>query len=146
MKIISLAFLNNENIPDKYTCDGENINPPLQINEIPKAAQSLVLIVDDPDSPTGVWTHWLVWNIPATIKNIPENSLPNGSVEGLTTFGETGYGGPCPGRGEHHYHFKIFALDTILNLLPTANETELAEAMKGHTLDKAELVGLYKRK
>lgn len=146
MQITSTAFLDNQNIPDKYTCDGANINPSLLINGVPEAAKSLVLLVDDPDSPSGTWVHWLVWNISPDIKEIEENSVPLGAVEGVTTFGNTGYGGPCPGSGKHHYCFKIFALDTMLDLTATSTVTDLEFAMEGHVLDKTQLVGLYQRK
>lgn len=146
MKIISRKFQNNENIPAKHTCDGENINPSLEVLEVPENAKSLVLIVDDPDATRGyTWLHWTVWNILPDTKEIAENSVPTGAVEGKTDFGKSGWGGPCPPTGRHRYFFKLFALDAILDLPQGASLDELQKAMEGHILDKAELVGLYSR-
>ena len=145
MKISSSAFKNNQKIPSQYTCDGANINPPLTISDLPQNAQSLVLIMDDPDAPSGDWVHWLVWNINPQTKEIKENSVPPESTEGLTSFGNAGYGGPCPPSGEHRYFFKIYALDTKLDLMPEADKRELFQAMDGHVLASAELIGLYSR-
>lgn len=143
MKIFSSAFKNNERIPAKYTCDGENINPPLSVSDAPKDAKSLVLIVDDPDAPRGVWTHWTVWNIDPNIAEIAADSTPPNTIEGITSFGKPGYGGPCPPSGTHRYFFKIYALDTRIDLLPFGKVNELEKAMKGHLLDSAEIIGLY---
>ncbi len=151
MQITSTAFNNNTNIPSKYTCDGANINPPLSFSEIPAKAKSLALISDDPDAPMGTWVHWTIWNIDTTTKEIPENSVPTGSVQGTTSFGETKYGGPCPPRpgptrsGVHHYHFKLYALDTRLFLAVSNKSVDLEKAMKKHILTQAELIGLYAR-
>ncbi len=145
MKISSPAFEANQTIPSKYTCDGENINPPLQIYDVPAGAKSLVLISDDPDAPMGTWVHWTVWNILPETKEIGENSAPVGAVEGMTSFGNNGYGGPCPPSGTHRYFFKLYALDTILDLPQFAKAADVEKAMVGHILDKAELIGLYKR-
>ena len=147
MKIESPAFANNEAIPIKYTCDGENINPPLKIENVPSSTKSLVLIVDDPDAPGRTFLHWLLWNIPPQTKNIPENSVPERAFQGITDFGKKGWGGPCPPRGvgTHHYHFKLYALDKILDISPSAGAQEVKEAMENHIIDKAELVALYKR-
>lgn len=149
MKITSAAFQHNGNMPSKYTCDGENINPPLSINDVPTAAKSLVLIVDDPDAPMGIWVHWTVWNIDPATTEIAENSVPKGidgsAVEGTTSFGERGYGGPCPPSGTHRYFFKLYALDTLLDLPSSAKAGDIEKAASGHILDKAELMGLYKR-
>ena len=134
-------------IPAKYTCDWENINPALQISEIPKNAEGLVLIVDDPDATRGsTWLHWTVWNIKPDTKEIAENSASVGAVEGKTDFGKPGWGGPCPPSKTHRYFFKIFALDTILNLPAGASLNELEKAMDGHISEQAELIGLYSRK
>ena len=143
MKIESSAFNNNEMIPANYTCDGANINPPLTISGIPAGAQSLVLIVDDPDAPAGTWVHWTVWNIDPATTAISENSVPGGAVEGVTGFGTPGYQGPCPPPGTHHYFFKLYALDTTLSLGTSATAGNIEEAMKGHILDSVELIGLY---
>ena len=144
MNIESIIFKNNERIPAQYTCDGSNINPSLTISGVPAEAKSLALIMNDPDSPTGTWVHWTVWNMDPMLKTIDENTVPKG-VEGKTSFGASGYGGPCPGSGEHHYHFKLYALDTILDLPAGSTLQVLETAMKGHTLAFAELIGLYKR-
>lgn len=145
MKIISPQFNNRESIPAKYTCDGENVSPPLEISQVPEEAVSLALIVDDPDAPSGEWVHWLVWNISPETKEIKENSLPAEAQEGTTDFGEIGYGGPCPPSGTHRYFFKLFALDTTLDLDNSTNKPDLEKAMEGHILEKAELVGRYQR-
>jgi len=146
MKIESSAFKNNENIPSKYTCDGENINPPLKISEIPQNTVSLALIVEDPDAPGGTWIHWTVFNINPDTKQITENSVPEGAIEGVTDFGKPGYGGPCPPSGVHRYFFKLYALDLILKLNSSASADDIKKAMEGHILGSAELVGLYSRK
>lgn len=145
VKILSPAFLNNQQIPSKYTCDGENINPPLLLSEIPDNAKSLVLIVDDPDAPSKIWVHWVVFNINPATTEIAENSVPEGGIEGMTDFGNTGYGGPCPPSGNHRYFFKLYALDSILSLPQYSDKKAVEEAMQGHILDSAELVGLYER-
>jgi Raf kinase inhibitor-like YbhB/YbcL family protein len=145
MSIESPAFNNNENIPAKYTCDAENINPELVFSGVPSDAVSLVLIVDDPDAPVGTWVHWTVWNIDPGTASIPENSVPAGSVEGNTDFGVPGYGGPCPPSGTHRYFFKLYALDVTLDLATTAKASDVEDAMQGHILGSAELIGLYSR-
>ncbi len=146
MKIKSSAFENNQTIPSKYTCDGENTSPPLSIAEVPKNTQSLVLIVDDPDAPAGTWVHWTIWNIDPKTKEIPEGSVPSGGGEGITSFGNTGYGGPCPLSGTHRYFFKIYALDIKLELSPDATSSKIEEEINGHILAKDELIGFYSRK
>lgn len=145
MIIFSLAFENNGNIPEKYTCDGDNINPSLKIKSVPKEAKSLALVVDDPDSLAGTWIHWTIWNINPETTVIEEGSVPSGAVEGVTSFGSIGYGGPCPSAGAHRYVFKLFALDKTLEIKSGATHQELESMMSGHILDRAELVGLYKR-
>lgn len=145
MQLTSSTFKDNQFIPSKYTCDGENLNPPLEISEVPANAKSLVLIVDDPDAPNGNFTHWLLWNISPSIKEIREGETPQGAVEGLNDFGKNSYGGPCPPSGVHHYHFKLYALDTILELNSSATKEDLEKAIKDHVLDSAELIGLYQR-
>ena len=145
MKISSPTFQNNSAIPKKYTCDDENTNPPLEISEVPVKAQSLVLIVDDPDAPGGTWVHWIIWDIDPKTTRIEENSVPIKAVEGTTSFGRTGYGGPCPPSGTHRYFFKLYALDTKLNLPVMASASELLRVMANHILAEAELVGLYSR-
>lgn len=145
MKISSPAFEPNQAIPLKYTCDGENVNPPLQIVDVPAGTKSLVLISDDPDAPMGTWVHWTIWNIAPDIKEIAEDSIPFGAVEGITSYGNKGYGGPCPPSGTHRYFFKLYALDTILDLPLDAKAGDIEKMMSGHILDKAEVIGLYKR-
>jgi len=145
MKIISSAFQQGGNIPSKFSCDGANANPPLQISDVPPEAKSLVLIVDDPDAPSGLFTHWAVWNISPQSSTIPEGSTPKG-VQGTNDFGKSGYGGPCPPSGAHRYYFKIFALDRELDLPSGAKRSQLDAAMKGHVVAQGELMGRYARK
>jgi len=146
MKISSPAFENNGTIPAKYTCDGENISPPLQFEGISENAQSLTLIMDDPDAPAGTWVHWTAWNIDPKTQGFNEGSAPQGTVEGVTSFGSSGYGGPCPPSGTHRYFFKIYALNKKIDLSPQADKSKLEEVMNDHVLAKGELIGLYGRK
>ena len=145
MKITSSAFQQGGNIPSKFTCDESDTSPPLQITGIPSNAKTLVLIADDPDAPGGLFTHWLVWNIPAQTNSIAEGSAPKG-VHGTNDFGKSGYKGPCPPPGTHRYSFKIFALDRELDLHTGAKRSQLDAAMKGHVIAQGELVGRYARK
>ena len=145
MELTSPAFAAGALLPAAYTCDGKNVNPPLHIQFVPMAAQSLVLIVDDPDAPGGTWLHWSVWDIPPTTTDIPAGVVPPGAREGTTSFGTVGYGGPCPPGGTHRYVFKLFVLDKVLELENGATLTELQEAMDGHVIAHAELVGQYTR-
>lgn len=145
MRLSSKAFQNNQEIPIEYTCDGENTNPPLQFFDIPLAAQTLALIVDDPDAPRGDWVHWLIWNISPQTTEIANNSFPDEAVLGTTDFDKPGYGGPCPPSGNHHYHFKLYALDQKIDLPSTARKRDLEQAMKGHILDTSQLIGIYQR-
>lgn len=145
MQLASPAFHNNEYIPRQYTCDGINVNPPLNILDVPSGAKSLVLIVDDPDAPRGDWVHWTAWNINPMIASIGENSVPPGAVEGQTDFGKSGYGGPCPPSGTHRYHFKLYALGKELALDNRAAKSDLLKAISEHVLGQSTLVGLYKR-
>jgi Raf kinase inhibitor-like YbhB/YbcL family protein len=146
MKITSKAFKHNGFIPKKYTCDGQNINPPLEFSNVPKSAKSLVLIVDDPDAPAKTWVHWLLWNISPDTKNIKEgNDEPQGAVSGITDFNKNGYGGPCPPSGNHRYFFKLYALNKKLNLNPKADKKKLLEKVKKYKIDSAELIGIYSR-
>ncbi len=145
-KISSPAFSQNDRIPARYTCDSSNINPPLNIEGIPVTSRSLALIVDDPDAPVGTWVHWVVWNIGSGIAGIKENSVPENGVQGINDFRKHEYGGPCPPWGQHRYFFKLYALDTVLNISTDSKKADLEKAMKGHIVAQAELVGLYKRK
>jgi len=140
--IKSPSFQNNALIPSRYTCQGNDINPALTIENIPSGTQSLVLIVDDPDAPKGTWDHWIVWNTPATEK-IYEDSKPG--VEGVNSWNRHGYGGPCPPSGTHRYFFKIYALDTKLNLPQNAGKVEVEQAMESHILTHGQLVGRYQK-
>ena len=143
LSVTSPAFENNKLIPAKYTCDGDDVNPPLTIEGIPEGTKTLALIVDDPDCPTGTWDHWIVWNIPATASKIEENTIPG--TEGMNDFRRRSYGGPCPPSGTHRYFFKVYALDAKLDLSPTSRKRDVEKAMQDHVLAKGELVGLYRR-
>lgn len=145
MRIESPAFAQDAAIPVEFTCDGKNVRPPLVVTGVPENAKTLALVIDDPDAPFGSWTHWLVWNIPATTIEMTAVKLPTGAVEGTTSFGKPGYGGPCPPAGAHRYFFKLYALDVTLDLTPAADAKALDAAMDGHVLDKAGLVGRYGR-
>ncbi|MBI4080451.1 MAG: YbhB/YbcL family Raf kinase inhibitor-like protein [Candidatus Levybacteria bacterium] len=152
MKINSSAFEHNSPIPAKYTCQGEDVNPPLQFTDVPKESKSLALIVDDPDAmpagmqaPSKTWVHWVVYNIPPSVTTVGENSEPKGGTQADTDFGKDSYGGPCPPSGVHRYFFKLYALDTTLDLPEFADKAMLEEAMKGHVLEQAELMGLYQK-
>lgn len=147
MILSSPAFANNGDIPAKFTCDGDMVSPPLSINWIPQNAESLVLIVDDPDAPSGTFIHWITWNIVPTLKEIKENATPDGAMQGVNSAGGNGYAAPCPPKGDkpHRYFFKIYALDTMLDLPSVATINDLAQAMEKHVLDKAEMIGKYKR-
>jgi Raf kinase inhibitor-like YbhB/YbcL family protein len=145
VNITSTAFKHNENIPATYTCDGSDNVPPLTFSEIPSQAKSLALIVDDPDAPARAFTHWLIYNIPSTTTQIPENEVPDVSLQGKNDFGTTKYGGPCPHNGTHRYFFKLYALDVLLNLPEGASKRELEDAIEGHILESCQLIGLYKR-
>ncbi len=149
MKLTSPTFHNNGTIPFKYTCDGENSNPPLEISDVPSNAKSLVLIMEDPDvpkhiRPDGMWDHWIIFNIPPNIKKIEENKSPQGTY-GKNTFRKLTYGGPCPPDKEHRYFFKLYALDIKLNLLEGSSKQELINTMKSHIIEKTELIGRYNR-
>jgi Raf kinase inhibitor-like YbhB/YbcL family protein len=149
MKLSSSAFENGGKIPSKYTCDGKNINPPLCIEGVPQNAKSLVLIMDDPDVPEFVrkdrmWVHWIVFNMPAALKEIAENSAPLG-IAGKGTGNQLIYQGPCPPDREHRYFFKLYALDILLSLSEGSTKQEVEKAMVGHTLASTELMGKYER-
>ena len=145
MKITSSAFQQGGNIPSKFSCDGANTSPPLQISDVPPETKSVVLIVDDPDAPSGLFTHWAVWNISPQTSTIAEGNAPK-EVHGTNDFGKSGYGGPCPPSGTHRYYFRIFALDRELDLPSGAKRSQLDAAMKGHVIAQGELMGRYARK
>jgi len=144
--IKSPAFAGNGLIPARYTCDGGDINPPLEIYNVPADAKSLALIVDDPDAPVGMWVHWVVWNIDPGTREIAEDHLPRTALQGKNDWKRNCYGGPCPPSGVHRYFFKLYALDSRLNLGTGTTKSDLEKAMKGHILASAELIGLYKRR
>jgi len=146
MKITSSAFQEGGNIPSKFTCDGADTSPALRFEGSPAEANSLLLIVDDPDAPVGLFTHWLAWNIDPKTTEVAEGSAPSGAVQGTNDFPKTGYGGPCPPSGTHRYYFKIFALDQMLDLKPGAKRKEVDAAMRGHVIAQGELMGRYSRK
>ncbi|MBP6916919.1 YbhB/YbcL family Raf kinase inhibitor-like protein [Candidatus Saccharibacteria bacterium] len=144
MKITSQAFNNNEPIPLKYSAYGQNISPPLQIDEVGENTVSLVLVVEDPDSVSvEPWQHWLLWNIPPDTKSIAENTVPSGSIQGNNDSNILGYYGPRPPSGKHRYCFKLLALDTTLDLPEGSNRQQLNKALSGHVLYQAELIGLF---
>lgn len=143
LKITSPDFKDREPIPEKFTCDGQNINPSLLISNLPEDTKSLVLIIDDPDAPGKTWVHWVVWNIKPS-KVISQNSVPG--IEGINDFKQHHYGGPCPPSNTHRYFFKIYALDTILNLDKNSRKEDLLKAMEGHILAKGELMGTYSKR
>lgn len=144
MTLTSPDFDNQGSIPIKFTCQDENVNPHLIISNTPENAESLVLIVDDPDAPGGTWTHWLMWDINPLVTNIPSES--SSGVQGINDFGKNKYNGPCPPFGVHHYSFRIYALNIILDLPVDTNSQKLQSAMKNHILDQAELIGVYQKK
>ena len=150
LQIKSSVFEHNEMIPKKYTCDGEDISPPLSWDGVPEGAKSLALISDDPDAPMGTWVHWVLYDLLSSVKELEENfpkdkTLSNGAKQGITDFKRIGYGGPCPPSGTHRYFFKLYALDKKVNLEPGVTKKQLLQAMEGHILAQAELMGKYKR-
>jgi len=149
-QLTSPAFQPGESIDSKYTCDGQDISPPLSWTAPPAGTKSLALIMDDPDAPMGTWVHWVIYNIPAGESSLPEavpadQELPNGARQGLNSWPKYGYGGPCPPSGQHRYFFKLYALDAVLDLPARVTKERLLQAMEGHVLGRAELMGLYRR-
>jgi len=142
IRLTSTAFQQNAFIPGKYSCEGENINPPLDIDHIPAGTKSFALVVDDPDAPKGTWVHWVVWNISPS-KHLKENHIPG--IEGINDFHQHHYGGPCPPSGTHRYFFKVYALDTLLDLPGDTDKFKLEKMMHNHIIAVGELIGLYKR-
>jgi Raf kinase inhibitor-like YbhB/YbcL family protein len=143
LKVISTVFSHKGHIPPEYTCDGKDLNPPLEIHNMPEGTKTLALIMEDPDAPRGTFDHWLVWNISPN-EAIAEQSNPG--ISGTNDFGKTGYGGPCPPSGVHRYFFKVYALDTKLDLAAGADKSALLEAMEDHILAEGEIMGLYQKK
>ncbi|MGA2507014.1 MAG: YbhB/YbcL family Raf kinase inhibitor-like protein [Chitinispirillaceae bacterium] len=151
IKVESQAFKHMQPIPAQYTCDGADISPPLSWSNVPAATKSIALIADDPDAPAGTWVHWVVYGLPPAADSLPENipksdTLSGGGIQGKNDFRRIGWNGPCPPGGTHRYFFKIYALDTMLNLPAGKTKAEIEKAMKGHVLAKGELAGTYKRK
>lgn len=150
LQLTSGAFADGGEIPARYTCEGQNISPPLAWMGAPAATRSFVLIVDDPDAPDPeaprmVWVHWVLYNLPADIDHLTEavSALPAGAISGITDFQRTGYGGPCPPIGRHRYFFKLYALDTLLPDHGATGKTQVEQAMRGHILAQAQLMGTY---
>lgn len=143
MKLTSPVFHHQESIPKKFTCQGQDVNPPLEIENVPEGTKSLALVMDDPDAPVGTWVHWVVFDMPPSLRRIEENSVPG--REGRNDFRRNHYGGPCPPSGTHRYSFRLYALDQKLGLPDGISKKDLEKAMENHILDKAELIGLYKK-
>jgi Raf kinase inhibitor-like YbhB/YbcL family protein len=146
----SPAFEHEGMIPSKYTCDGEDISPPLSVEGVPEGAKSIALISDDPDAPMGTWVHWVLFNLPSDTKELAEDVpkkdvLDNGAKHGKNSWGKLEYGGPCPPSGTHRYYFKVYALDAVLDLKPGASKEDVLKAMEGHILGEGQLMGKYKR-
>jgi len=150
MELKSTAFVQGGKIPGRYTCDGQNISPPLEWGAVPTGTESLAIICDDPDAPVGTWVHWIYYDIPAGVTQLPEQvravERPAiGGRQGINDFHKVGYGGPCPPGGIHRYYFKIFALNAMLNLSAGTSKSQLLKAMNEHILGQAELMGVYRR-
>ena len=146
MRVISPDFSEGGNIPERFTCDGQDVSPTLRIEGVPRAAKSLVLIADDPDARSGTFTHWLMWNLAPDLTEILATTPPAGAVQGVNDFGRNDYGGPCPPSGVHRYHFRLFALDTTLELPAKSKRKVLDAAIQGHTIAEATLMGRYARR
>jgi Raf kinase inhibitor-like YbhB/YbcL family protein len=146
MQISSIAFQNGALIPRKHTCEGKDVSPPLDLSGVPEKAQTLALIVDDPDAPRGAWVHWVVYAIPPRTTSFPEGEAPAGARQGRTDYGKTSWNGPCPPPGKpHRYVFKLYALDNVVTLPAGATRSDLVDAMKGHIIEEAVLMGTYQR-
>ena len=151
MEIRSSAFQNGAAIPNKHTCDADDVSPVLAWNDVPEGTRALALIADDPDAPGGTWVHWVLYDLPVATKELAEGiakteTLDNGANQGVNDFRRVGYGGPCPPPGPpHRYFFKLYALDAPTGLKPRATKQQLLDAIKGHVLAEAQLVGRYKR-
>ena len=150
IKVTSSAFVDGGMIPSKYTCDGSDISPPLRWEDEPLGTASIALICDDPDAPMGTFVHWVLYDLPPQVRELPEDfpddeTFPDGTRQGVTDFGKTGYGGPCPPSGTHRYFFKIYALDKKIDLAIVGDKEHLLAAMKGHILGQGQLMGKYQR-
>ena len=151
IKLTSSAFEDGGMIPARYTCDGENISPPLEWDGVPDGTKSIAIICDDPDAPGGMWVHWVLFDLPASTKELEENidddeTLTCGTRQGITDFGGVGYGGPCPPSGTHRYYFKLYALDKKLDVVSLLDKEHLLKEMAGHILGEGSLMGKYKRR
>lgn len=152
LSLTSTAFNDNQTIPARYTCDGADVSPSLSWAHRPDHPAVFALIVDDPDAPSGVFTHWVLYDLPADVHELPEHLSSDerpgtGGIQGKNSFGKLGYGGPCPPPGPpHHYHFTLYALDTPLGLAPGASKQQVLDAMRGHIIGQAEIVGRYQRR
>ncbi len=144
LKISSPDFDDNKSIPIQFTCEGEDFAPTLTWQNVPNNTESFTLIMDDPDAPRGTWVHWLVFNMPANSRQL-STEIPEGAIEGVNTWGNSSYGGPCPPTGTHRYFFKLYALDTTLMLTKQATKQDLESAMEGHILEQTQMIGLYKK-
>ncbi|MBI4487930.1 MAG: YbhB/YbcL family Raf kinase inhibitor-like protein [Deltaproteobacteria bacterium] len=151
MELKNSAFQNGADIPRKYTCDGTDVSPPLRWENSPPGTKTFALIADDPDAPVGTWVHWVIYDLPPETRELAEgvptsDTLPSGVKQGINDFRNVGYGGPCPPRGPaHRYFFKLYALDTETKLKPRATKQQLLDAIKGHIVAEAQLMGRYKR-
>ena len=145
IQLTSDAFANGQSIPSKYSCKGKNISPALAWTEPPAGTQSLALIMDDPDAPGGMWVHWVLFNISASTRNLQEDLPASGMSVGKNSWGDIRYGGPCPPSGTHRYFFKLYALDTTINLSPGATKEQVLKEMEGHILAQSELVGTFSK-
>jgi Raf kinase inhibitor-like YbhB/YbcL family protein len=143
MKITSPAFKDGERVPQQYTCEGPNISPPLQFSDVPQNAESLVLIVEDPEADAKPWVHWLVYNIPASVRGFEENSIAAGSIQGICNGGTYGYEGPCPPDRPHGYLFKLYAVDKMLDVPASADRKFILKEIEGHIVEEALLRGTY---
>jgi Raf kinase inhibitor-like YbhB/YbcL family protein len=151
LRVTSTAFTDGGMIPQRYTCDGDDTSPPLSLDGVPDGTRSIALIADDPDAPRGIFVHWVVYDLPPDLHELPDGIRPNevldgGGRQGVTDFGTVGYGGPCPPSGTHRYFFKVYALDAELNLPPGRSKANLLKAMEGHILAQGQIMGRYKRR
>jgi hypothetical protein len=151
IQVTSTAFEDGAMIPSKHTCDGEDISPPLQWNEVPEGTKSIALIADDPDAPHGTWVHWVLYNLAADVRQLEEGmpvaaKLASGAKQGVTDFGRSGYGGPCPPSGTHRYYFTVYALDNVINASGQLDKSKLLKTMEGHILGQGQIMGKYRRR
>ncbi len=150
LQVRSSAFREGGMIPQKYACDGEDISPPLSWEAVPEGTRSIALIMDDPDAPRGTFVHWVLYDLPANVRELPENvpgdeNLSSGARQGRNSLGKIGYGGPCPPSGTHRYFFKVYALDAQTNLAPGKTKEDLLKTMEGHILAQGQIMGRYKK-